>query len=154
VARTGKFEKVLRQRPFLCRFFFLSALTWFGIYLLVFIALLLFSGRLAEIFSWYAQPGVPGKIDIRLFAGAGTFLYLIVFSGLVIMYSRRPWGLSIFIPGLIALMALDFSFMNFDWLRYLVNSGFAFLVGILHFSRGCYKKLPVKEDTGRAEALD
>jgi len=63
-------------------------------------------------------------------------------AGLLLMQWKKKWGFYIYLSGAIVLLVIDSFFLQFDLLRYLLNTGFIFITGILHFTGRCYGNPP------------
>jgi hypothetical protein len=74
----------------------------------------------------------------RWIAWIGTGLLFLSCAGIVLMLTKRRIGFYIFIAAALIILILDIIFFKFDWLRYVLHSGFIFLTGVVHYSRKCY----------------
>lgn len=128
----------IRKKSFVCKIVFYSALTYFLILAFLFVAGSVFSGKIVEIINSYYNPGDYFHGLFRLFALSGSILYLTASAGIILFMNNRRTGFYIFLIALLAIFILDISFLEFDWLRYLIHSGFIFVLGIAHFSGKCY----------------
>jgi len=128
----------IRKKSFFCKIFLYSALTYFLILALLFVAGSVFSGKIAAIINSYYDPGDYFHGLFRLFAISGAALYLVALVGIILFMNSRRAGFYIFFIALLAIFILDLSFLEFDWLRYLIHTGFVFVLGIAHFSKRCY----------------
>lgn len=128
----------IRKKSFFCKIVLYSALTYFLILALLFVSGSLFSGKIVEIINSYYDPGEDFHGLFRLFAISGAALYLTASVGIILVMNNRKAGFYIFFIALLAIFILDLSFLKFDWLRYLIHTGFVFVIGIAHFSRRCY----------------
>lgn len=114
------------------------ALTYFLILALLFLAGTVFTGRITDVISAYYSEEDNFPVLFQWFALAGTLLYFTSVSGIILFMLKRKIGFYIFFLAALVIVSLDFVFLNFDWLRYLIHSGFIFLIGIAHFSKRCY----------------
>ena len=138
-----------RKRPILCRLILAMALTYFLVLFLLFLAALIFSGDITRTISYYYTEQNFKTSSILWFAFTGSILYLASSSGIILMLIRRKSGFFLFVLSALVIFLLDFLLMDFDWLRYLIHTGFIFLVGILHFSGRCYRQtVSTAEKTG------
>jgi hypothetical protein len=128
----------IREKPFFCRLIFYSALTYFLILALLFLAGGFFSGKIIEIINHYYNAGKYFHGFFRLFIISGAVLYIVASSGILLIMNNFKAGFYIFLIALVAIFILDLYFLEFDWLRYLIQSGFLFVLGIAHFSKRCY----------------
>lgn len=128
----------IKKRSLFCKIIFYSALTYFLILSLLFLAGSVFSGKIIQAIGSYYRPedGSPGLF--RWFALAGTALYLMASAGIILFILNRKIGFYIFFTAALVIFSLDLAFLNFDWLRYLIHTGFIFILGIAHFSKRCY----------------
>jgi hypothetical protein len=127
-----------RKRSLFCLVVLYSALTYFLILALLFLAGLIFS---VEIFQAIEKYYVEGEISRQLYtwiALGGTLLYMSSVAGILLFIFKKKFGFFIFFMAAVVIFSLDLSFLEFDWLRYLVHSGFIFMLGIAHFSKRCY----------------
>lgn len=131
-----------KSKPLLCQVILAMALTYFTILSLLFLAGLIFSDYLRELLGHYAKSGAYSPGSFTWFAASGATLFLSALSGLVLMILNRKGGFYLFAAAVLAIMALDFFFLTFDWMRYLIHSGLFFLAGIAHFTGKCYRKTP------------
>jgi hypothetical protein len=115
------------------------ALTYFLIIALLFLAGLLFSGTVNEVVGSYY--GLEEEFASKYFSFiiTGTILFLTIVAGIIIFMMKYRAGFYIFIAAILVTIILDLTFLRFDWVRYLIQSGFIFLLGIAHFSRKCYR---------------
>lgn len=128
--------------PLDCSLVLVLALTYYAVYLALFIAGIFYSGNIVRIFNNYGPEVFPGR-EFYLFLSAGTLLYALAVGGLLMMVFKIRGGFYLFSASIIVILIIDLAFFEFDWIRYLVNTGLLFLLGILHFSGRCYhKKLP------------
>lgn len=128
----------IRKKSFFCRIILFSTLTYFLILALLFVAGSVFSGKIIEIINQYYNPGKYFHGLFGLFAISGAILYLTATAGILLFMNNRKAGFYIFLIALLAIFILDFYFLEFDWLRYLIQTGFVFVLGIAHFSKRCY----------------
>jgi len=130
----------IRKRPILCSLILAMALTYFLLLFLLFLAALLFSGDIARTISYYYSEQDFKASGILWFAFIGALMYLTSSAGIILMMLRRKSGFFLFVLSALVIFLLDFLLLDFDWLRYLIHTGFIFLVGILHFSGRCYRQ--------------
>jgi hypothetical protein len=128
----------IKKRSLFCRIILSMALTYFLILALLFLAGTIFSGRIIEIISPYYTTKNPFPTLFDGFALTGAALYLISSAGIILFMVNRKAGFYIFFASALVIFALDLSFLVFDWLRYLILTGFIFILGIAHFSKRCY----------------
>jgi hypothetical protein len=128
----------LKKRSFLCRIILSMALTYFLILALLFLAGALFSRNIIQAISSYYGPEEISPARLRWFVMAGAALYASASAGIIILMLNRKAGFYIFLIAALAIFSLDLFFLNFDWLRYLIHTGFIFILGIAHFSKKCY----------------
>ncbi len=128
----------INKKSFLCRIILSMALTYFLILALLFLAGLIFSGKIIETIKPYYEPGSGDPVHFRWFALACMVSYFTAVAGIVLFILKHKIGFFIFFTASIVIFALDLSFLNFDWLRYLIHTGFIFVLGIAHFSKKCY----------------
>jgi hypothetical protein len=128
----------IKKRSFLCWIILSMALTYFLILALLFLAGSIFSEKIIRVIGPYYGPESGNPVDFRWFALGGTLLYFTAVSGIILFMLKRKLGFYIFFTASLVILALDFAFLNFDWLRYLIHSGFIFILGIAHFSKRCY----------------
>lgn len=131
----------IKKRSLFCKIIFYSALTYFLILALVFLAGLVFSNKIVPVISsyYYSPEDSPAGI-FHWFALIGTVLYLTATSGIILFILNRKAGFYIFFTASLIILSIDFAFFDFDWLRYLIHSGYIFILGIAHFSKRCYYK--------------
>jgi hypothetical protein len=127
-----------RKQSLFCRIISYSALTYFLILALLFLAGLIFSGKIIQVISSYYSQGEDFPGLFRWFAMAGSALYLLSVAGIILFILKRKAGFYLFFLAALIIFALDLAFLNFDWLRYLIHTGFIFILGIAHFSKKCY----------------
>lgn len=128
----------IRKKSFFCQIIFYSALTYFLILALLFIAGSVFSGKINEIIHSYYNADEYFHGLFRLFTISGAALYLAASAGIILFMNNRKAGFYTFFVAILAIFILDLSFLEFDWLRYLIQTGFVFILGIAHFSKRCY----------------
>lgn len=133
------FQKEIRKGSFICLVVQCMALTYFLIIALLFLAGLLFSGTVNEVVGSYY--GLEEEFASKYFSFiiTGTILFLTIVAGIIIFMMKYRAGFYIFIAAILVTIILDLTFLRFDWVRYLIQSGFIFLLGIAHFSRKCYR---------------
>ena len=130
----------VKKRSFLCWIILAMALTYFLILALLFLAGSVFSGNIIQAISSYYGPEDASPERFRWFLMAGTALYSAASAGIILFLLSRKAGFYIFFIAALAIFSLDLSYLNFDWLRYLIHTGFVFILGIAHFSKKCYYK--------------
>ncbi len=130
----------IRKKLFFCRILQTMALTYFLILALLFLAGLIYSVSISDILSAYYNDQANLPLYFKSNALTGFILFLTASAGIVLFMLRRKAGFYIFFAASVVIFALDLSFLVFDWLRYLVHSGFIFVLGIAHFSKRCYSK--------------
>ena len=124
--------------PFGCRIFLLMALTYYGIINLLFLGMLIFSGRIEKATEpWFQAEGFS-NLTIIIFIVIGLLILLMCTSGITLFLKQRKGGYYLFLAGAVILWVADFFLLQFDWLRYLINTGFIFILGVMHFSGKCY----------------
>ncbi|MFA4862524.1 MAG: hypothetical protein WC605_02010 [Bacteroidales bacterium] len=128
----------IKKRSFLCRIILSMALTYFLILALIFLAGLMFSRNINQAISSYYGPEDPSPYFFRWFVIAGAALYTAATAGIILFLLKRKVGFYLFFVAALIIFSLDLAFLNFDWLRYLIHTGFIFILGIAHFSRRCY----------------
>jgi len=128
----------IRKKSLFCRIILYSALTYFLILALLFAAGTIFSGKITQIISSYYSPGDNFPGYFLWVALTGTFLYFAAVSGILLFLFNRKAGFYIFFTASLIIFSLDLAFLIFDWLRYLIHTGFIFILGIAHFSKRCY----------------
>jgi hypothetical protein len=128
----------VKKRSFICRIILSIALTYFLILALLFLAGSVFSSKIIQAISSYYGPEDASPERFRWFVMAGAALYLSATAGIILISFNRQAGFYLFLAAALIIFSLDLAFFNFDWLRYLIQSGFVFLIGIAHFSKRCY----------------
>ena len=127
-----------RNKSLLCRAVLYSALTYFLILALLFLTGAVFSDKIIRfIRSYYAESAGSGAKFLWI-AIAGAILYFTAVAGILLFIFNRKAGFYIFFFASVIIFSLDLSFLIFDWLRYLIHSGYIFILGIAHFSKRCY----------------
>jgi hypothetical protein len=129
-----------KKKSLFCKIISYSALTYFLILALLFLAGLIFSGKITQIISSYYSPDDRFPDLFRWFALTGSVLYLMSVAGIILFMLKRKAGFYIFFIAALIIFSLDLAFLTFDWLRYLIHTGFIFILGIAHFSKRCYIK--------------
>ena len=129
------------RRPFICSVILFSAMTYFGILTLLFLAGVTFSQDILNAIAPYNPAGELSSSHIWLFLLTGAGFYLMISAGLVLFIFKRKLGFYLFLAASVVLLILDFIYMEFDWIRYLAATGYIFILGIMHFSGKCYPKL-------------
>jgi len=127
----------IRKKPLLCSIIQYSALTYFLILALLFFAGLIFSGKIIEIISAYYNPEDSFPGNFIWVALIGSIVYIIAVAGIILFILNRKAGFYIFFAASLIIFSLDLTYLIFDWFRYLVHSGFIFILGIAHFSKRC-----------------
>jgi hypothetical protein len=127
-----------KKKSFFCKIISYSALTYFLILALLFLAGSVFSGKIIQAISAYYGPEDSSPGLFRWFAMAGTALYFTSVAGIILFMLKRKIGFYIFFIAALVIFSLDLAFLDFDWLRYLIHTGFIFILGIAHFSKRCY----------------
>lgn len=130
----------IKKNSLLCKMISYSALTYFLILALLFLTGLVFSHNIVMAISSYYGPDEISPDVFHWFAIAGTVLYLTSVAGIILFMLKRKSGFYIFFTASLIILSLDLAFLNFDWLRYLIHSGYIFILGIAHFSKRCYNK--------------
>lgn len=130
-ARPGK-------RPFLCTIVLSMALTYFLVLALLFLAGTIFSKDISEILAKYDSWNNHSPHHFRWIAWIGTGLLFLSCTGIILMLIKKRVGFYLFMATALIILILDIIFFKFDWLRYMLNSGFIFFTGVAHFSRKCY----------------
>jgi hypothetical protein len=116
----------------------LMALTYYGIINLLFLGMLIFSGSIRKATEpWFEKEGIS-NIGLILFILLGLLILIMCTSGITLFLKQKKGGYYIYLAGAIVLWIADFFLLEFDWIRYLINSGFIFLLGIMHFTGKCY----------------
>jgi hypothetical protein len=140
-------RKTKQSMPYGCKVFLWMALTYYGIINLLFLGMLVLSDRIRKATEpWFESEGFSNT-TLLLFIIAGLLILLICTSGLVLFLRQKKGGYYLFLSGAIFLWIADFFLLEFDWMRYLINSGFIFILGIMHFSGKCYRyKKKMKAD--------
>lgn len=116
------------------------AITYYGILNLLFLGMLVFSARIRQAAEpWYTTDGID-NMKIILIILLGLAILTMCTSGIVLMLKKRRGGYFIYLAGAVILWVADFFLLEFDWIRYLINSGFIFILGVIHFSGRCYGK--------------
>jgi type IV secretory pathway TrbL component len=128
----------IRKRSLFCQIILISALTYFLIPALLFLAGLVYSGKIIQFIREYYKPGDISPENLVWVAVAGSFLYLASVAGILLFILKRKIGFYIFFLAAVVIFSMDLAFIDFDWIRYLIHSGFIFILGIAHFSKRCY----------------
>lgn len=128
-----------RKRPWLCSLMLTMALTYFLVIFILFLAGLIFHNDLARAVEHYYQPGQFREGAMLWFMIAGTLLYAGCSSGIILFLLNRKAGFFLFFSTALVIFILDLILLDFDLLRYLIHSGFFFLIGLMHFSKRCYR---------------
>jgi len=130
----------IKKRSFFCMIILISALTYFLILALLFLAGFIFSGTIVTAITSYYGQGDDAPDIFHWFALAGTVLYLTAVAGIILFILKRKVGFYLFFASTLVIFSLDLAFLSFDWMRYLIHTGFIFILGIAHFSKRCYYK--------------
>lgn len=128
----------IRKRTLFCWIILCMALTYFLILALLFLLGAIYSEKIIAIISPYYDPGIKTTLNFNLFTLTGCSLYFLSTAGIILFMLKRKAGFYIFFLAALIILSLDFYFLTFDWLRYLIHSGFIFILGIAHFSKRCY----------------
>ena len=139
-AEPKEIKKRTRSRTFICSVTLVMAFTYFGVFFLLFAAGLFYKGPLTGIFELYLPNEENLVAEIDLFLISGFLLYLAAIAGLVILMLKKRSGFYLFTLSAVLLLLIDLSFFDFDWLRYLIITGLIFVLGVFHFSGGCYPR--------------
>ena len=116
------------------------ALTYYGIINLLFIGMLVFSGRIRKATEpWFITEDLNHR-RVLLFIIAGVVIFTLCTTGIILMLKKYKPGFYLFLGGAVLVLVSDFFLLEFDWIRYLINTGFIFILGILHFTGICYRK--------------
>jgi formate hydrogenlyase subunit 3/multisubunit Na+/H+ antiporter MnhD subunit len=137
---TPKFGK----RPFSCKVILAIVLTYFLVLTLLFLAALVYYGEIIRIMENYFDPQVFEAQKLRWFIIIGTILFSFCSAGLILQSFRRRGGFYLFFSSALVILTLDLIFLEFDWFRYIIQSGLIFLTGMVHFSKRCYTGKPEK----------
>jgi hypothetical protein len=132
--------------PFTCRVFLLMALTYYGILNLLFLGMLVFSGYIRKATEHWFEAESITNTSLILFIIIGLLILLMCTSGITLFLYRRKGGFYLYLAGAVILWVADFFLLEFDWMRYLINSGFIFILGIMHFTGRCYNKGVLKDE--------
>lgn len=144
-------SKRVKGKPFLCKLVILTAMTYFGVFLILFLGAFIFTDKIYGIIAPYFSEGEFLKGKYLAIAGTGTLIYALAWVGLLMMNINRKAGFYLFILMVVIMIISDFFLVDFDWIRYLLNSGFAFLVGIIHFTGRCYTSRKAYHSTPASE---
>ena len=131
-------EAGIKKRPFLCTIVQSMALTYFLILAFLFLAGVIFSEKVARAISPYVSDQWQYPVFFRWIAPAGAALYFMAVAGIILFMLKSKGGFYLFFLAALVIFTLDIMFLNFDWLRYLIHSGFIFILGVAHFSKRCY----------------
>ena len=127
-----------RKKLFFCRILQTVAVTYFMVLALLFLAGLVYSVRITDMISPYYGEQVNLPLFFKSFALIGSILFFTAATGIIVFMLNRKAGFYIFFTASVVIFTLDLSFLTFDWMRYLVHTGFIFILGIAHFSKRCY----------------
>ena len=133
-------DKQTRKRPLLCSLILSMALTYFLVIFMLFTAALVFSGDIIRALSHYLPPGDFEDRSVVLFTLSGAILFGGATAGIILFLFSRRSGFYLFFLTTLVIFILDFIFLEFDWMSYLIQSGFIFLLGTMHFSKRCYSR--------------
>lgn len=114
------------------------AQTYYGIINLLFLLLVVFQERFIRAVRPYFQTENLNEAVLRYFLLSAAAILLLCNAGIAMMQFRRKNGFFLFLAGGVILLIIDTFFLSFDWVRYLLNSGFIFLLGLLHFTGRAY----------------
>ena len=128
----------IKKRSLFCRIILSMAMTYFLILALLFLAGSIFSEKIINMISPYYGPGEKPSVIFNGFAWTGAVLYFMSSAGILLFMLNRKAGFYIFFLAALVIFSLDLAFLDFDWLRYLIHTGFIFILGIAHFSKRCY----------------
>jgi hypothetical protein len=127
-----------RKRSLLCKIILISALTYFLFPALLFLTGLAYSGKIIHFIEDYYKPGDISPENFTLAIGIAFFLYLASAAGIILFMMKKKVGFYLFFMAAVVIFSLDLAFLDFDWMRYLMHTGFIFILGIAHFSKRCY----------------
>lgn len=128
----------IRKRTLLCWIILCMALTYFLILAFLFLAGTIYSEKIIQTINPYYQTGEDVRSNFQWFSLTGMILYFISSIGIILFMLKKKAGFFIFFASTLIILSLDFAFLTFDWMRYLILSGFIFILGIAHFSKRCY----------------
>jgi hypothetical protein len=128
----------IKKRSYLCRIILSMALTYFLILALFFLAGTVFSRNIIQAISAYYGHEDASPDSFRWFVMAGAALYTTAAAGIILLLLNRKAGFYLFFVAALIIFSLDLAMLNFDWMRYLIHTGFVFILGIAHFSKRCY----------------
>lgn len=128
----------IKKRRFFCLVILTTALTYFLILALLFLAGTIYSSKIIGLLAPYYSTDDRLPVFFTGFSVVGTLLYFLSSAGIVLFMLKRKSGFYLFFLATLIIFSLDLAFLNFDWLRYLIHSGFIFILGIAHFSKRCY----------------
>lgn len=134
---TEPFKTHRRNRPFICTVALSVALTYFLVLAFLFLSGLIFSGKIIDIITLYAHPQEKSPGMFLLFTLAGTLLFLTASAGILVFLLKKRWGFFLFVAAALVILGLDLIFLPFDWVRYLILSGFVSLLGIIYLTGRC-----------------
>jgi hypothetical protein len=130
----------IKKRTLFCWIILSMAMTYFLTLALLFLAALIFSGKIIDIITPYYVIKDDLPVFFNLLALSGSALYFTAVCGILFFMLKRRSGFYIFFGAALVIFSLDLTFLAFDWLRYLILSGFIFILGIAHFSKRCYNR--------------
>jgi hypothetical protein len=124
----------------------MMALTYYGILNILFLGMLVFSGYIRKATEHWFEAESITNTSLILFIVVGLMILFMCTSGITLFLNQRKGGFYLYLAGAVILMAADFFLLEFDWMRYLINSGFIFILGIMHFAGKCYKNRGSKKE--------
>jgi hypothetical protein len=136
--QSGQQSAGIRNRSFFCIIILTAAMTYFLILALLFLAGVIYSGNIISMISSYYGSQDHLSVFFHLFISIGAILYFLSATGILLFMLNRKMGFYLFFAAALIIFSLDLSFLTFDWLRYLIHTGFIFILGIAHFSKRCY----------------
>lgn len=116
------------------------ALTYYGLINLLFVAMLVLHDRMLRAVRPYFEIENFNEKALLYFIIAGTLILLLCNAGLLLMSMKRKGGFYLYLSGAVILLIIDSFFLQFDLIRYLLNTGFIFILGVLHFTGKIYGK--------------
>jgi hypothetical protein len=128
----------IKKRSFFCWILLSISLTYFVILALLFLAGAVYSGKIIVMIAPYYSSGEDLPRLFNGFALSGALLYFLSSAGIILFMLKRKAGFYIFFLSTLIIFSLDLAFLSFDWMRYLIHTGFIFILGIAHFSKRCY----------------
>ncbi|MEI6889793.1 MAG: hypothetical protein ACOYM0_08015 [Bacteroidales bacterium] len=85
-----------RKRPFFFELLCVFGLVYFLIYALLFIAGFFYSGWVTDAINLYTPVSQYSKTGVMLFMGFSSVLFILAFSGIIVMLKMRKYGYYIF----------------------------------------------------------